>query len=389
MSRGLILILSIYFIFPPGSRAQVNVRLFSSRTPESAVFSVSSGRYELETYQGIKIGISGDEPVLISRFNGKLAVKTRSEKGVVCDSILLRGMTGKDSFSVRLNGKDHIKQYYSGDLRCFPDLGTILLINRCDIETYIAGVVRAEGGSGKNEEYFKTQAILARTYMYRYFNKHKADRYNLCDDTHCQVFSGLSGDPEINRAVLKTKGLVILSRDSSLIISAFHSNCGGETALPENVWLTGMPYLKRVTDPWCLSSVDSKWEKRVSLREWTVLLKSLGYAGGTVDPSLFTFIQKSRQDYYRAGSFSVPLRVIRAEMNLRSTFFSVSADGDSLILRGKGYGHGVGLCQEGAMSMAGKGFGYRQIIDFYYNGVLVTNIKNAVFLDRDSTAGVP
>ncbi len=389
MCRGLILLFSIYFSISPDSCGQVSVRLFSSRSPESAVFSVSSGRYELDTYQGVKIRVSGDESVIISRFNGKLAVKTRSEKGVICDSILLHGMTGGDSFSVRLNGKDHIKQFYSGDLRCFPDLGTILLINRCDIETYIAGVVKAEGGSGKNEEYFKTQAILARTYIYKYLDKHMADGYNLCDETHCQVFNGLSGDPAINRATLETRGLVILSHDSALISSAFHSNCGGETAIPENVWLTGMPYLRSVTDPWCVSSPDSKWEKRVSLKEWTGLLKNLGYSGGTNDPALFTFIQKSRQDYYRAGSFTVPLRIIRTEMNLRSTFFSVIADGDSLILKGRGYGHGVGLCQEGAMSMAGKGFGYRQIIDFYYNGVLVTDIKNAVILDRDSTAGVP
>ena len=78
----------------------------------------------------------------------------------------------------------------------------------------------------------------------------------------------------------------------------------------------------------------------------------------------FTFIQKNRQDYYRTGSFTVPLITLRTELNLRSTFFSVFADGDSIILKGRGYGHGVGLCQEGAMTMAEEGNNYRQIIRF-------------------------
>jgi stage II sporulation protein D len=67
-------------------------------------------------------------------------------------------------------------------------------------------------------------------------------------------------------------------------------------------------------------------------------------------------------------------------MNLRSAFFSVYAVGDSIILKGRGYGHGVGLCQEGAMMMAAKGFDYRAIINFYYSGVTISDIKNAVIL---------
>ena len=71
---------------------------------------------------------------------------------------------------------------------------------------------------------------------------------------------------------------------------------------------------------------------------------------------------------------------MRLDLNLRSTFFSVFASGDSMILKGRGYGHGVGLCQEGAMVMASKGFSYREIINFYYSGVIISDIKNAVAL---------
>ena len=98
------------------------------------------------------------------------------------------------------------------------------------------------------------------------------------------------------------------------------------------------------------------------------------------DPSVFNFFQGSRLPDYKTGSFTIPLRTMRSDLNLRSTFFSVYANGDSIILKGRGYGHGVGLCQEGAMVMAAKGFNYREIINFYYSGVIISDIKNAVTL---------
>lgn len=65
-------------------------------------------------------------------------------------------------------------------------------------------------------------------------------------------------------------------------------------------------------------------------------------------------------------------------LGLRSTFFSLKVEGDSVYFDGKGYGHGAGLCQEGAMVMAEKGFDFRQIINFYYEGVIVSDINNEV-----------
>jgi stage II sporulation protein D len=128
-------------------------------------------------------------------------------------------------------------------------MATLVLINTCDVEKYVAGVVKAEGGSGKNLEYFKSQAVIARTYMYKYIDKHLSDGYNLCDNTHCQAFNGSSADSILNEAAMETKGLVILDKDSTLIISAFSSNCGGETSSSEDVWLSSQPYLKKVIDP--------------------------------------------------------------------------------------------------------------------------------------------
>jgi stage II sporulation protein D len=381
--------LKIYLVFflvimGGAAKAQVKIRIFSSQSPESAVFSVTGGEYNIDLLNGVIIGVQKDEPVIIARFNGKLAVKKRNETGFFCDSLVFSGKTGADSFSLRINGKNPVKQYYSGDLQCFSDLGKLVFINTTDVEKYIAGVVMAEGGPGKNLEYFKTQAIIARTYLYKYFDKHLTDRYNVCDDIHCQAFNGLSADTLLTSGALETSGLVILDKDSTLIAAAFSSNCGGETSSAEDVWLFGQPCLKSVVDPYCVTSRNATWRKSFPRSEWINYLKKSGYSDQGTDSSEFIFPQLTRLSEYKSGSFQMPLTKMRMDLNLRSTFFSVSAEGDSIILHGRGYGHGVGLCQEGAMTMALRGFRYPAIIDFYYSGVKISDIKNAVVLPSNT-----
>jgi stage II sporulation protein D len=170
-------------------------------------------------------------------------------------------------------------------------------------------------------------------------------------------------------------------------MSAFHSNCGGETSSSEDVWLTGQPYLRSVNDPYCVTSRNATWRKSYPLDEWVSFLRKSGYKENADNPAAFNFLQDSRLPDYKTGSFSLPLRTMRMDLNLRSTFFSVYSIGDSIILRGRGYGHGVGLCQEGAMVMALKGFKYSDIIAFYYYGVSISDIKNAVILPSSTLYG--
>jgi stage II sporulation protein D len=179
---------------------------------------------------------------------------------------------------------------------------------------------------------------------------------------------------------METRGQVILDKDSVLIISAFHSNCGGETSSSEDVWLSDQPYLKSVFDPYCKTSRNALWQKSFPESEWVSYLRKSGDREQLSDPSQLTFSQEERLTDYKTGSFTIPLRTIRSDLNLRSTFFSVTATGDLVILKGRGYGHGVGLCQEGAMMMAVKGFRYWDIINFYYSDVIISDIKNAVNL---------
>jgi len=376
MFKKLLFIQFLLILFPPIGSGQVKVRIFANKPASSGVFTVTSGKYELDIYDGKTMSMTIGEPVILAKYNDKIAVKTNGLQSFICDSLIIRGLTGNDLFSFRVDGSTKNRQFYGGDLQCLPDLGILVFINICDTEQYIAGVVRTEGGTGRNKEYLKSQAVLARTYMYKYLSRHRIDGYSFCDNTHCQAFNGISTDTLIKRAALETKGLVIIDRDSNLIISAFHSNCGGETSVSENVWLSGHSYIKKVIDPYCTKSPHATWKKTMPLSDWVAYLKKSGYTGSGAEAPSYNFSQLTRQNDYIIGSFSIPFRQIRNDLNLRSAFFSVFRDGNIITLKGRGYGHGVGLCQEGAMVMAARGFKFNEIIGFYYSDVSITDIKN-------------
>lgn len=355
---------------------QVDVRLFAGYKSDTIVFSVTAGEFQINYFQSNEALLVKGQKAIIIRSGAKLVIRSSEDHfWIISDSLRITGITGTDLFSLSVDNTGKLTRNYSGDLRCKSDLGTILLINTCDIEQYIAGVMKAEGGSGRHPEYFKTQAVIARTYMYGHLNRHALDGYDLCDDVHCQAFNGLTDDPLIIKAALETKGQVIIGVDAQPITAAFHSNCGGETLASEDIWLRGQSYLKKVKDPYCTSSRNSRWSKSISVREWIDYLKKSGMTSVQADKALLNFNQQVRMINYKAGSFSIPFNQIRTDLGLRSSFFSVKVKGDSVILSGRGYGHGAGLCQEGAIVMATKGFDYRKIIGFYYQGVTIQNFS--------------
>jgi len=375
---AVLLLVHPFNLFPEDTiPSQIRIRLFSETDTDIIFFYPVSGSYNMTLFPGYTREVRSGETVVMMEYNGRLAVRSTGSRALIADSIFFTGLTGDERFSLSLNNGSKQQFICSGNLHCLPDMETILLINICDIEEYVAGVVRAEGGTGKNEEYFKTQAVITRTYTYRNINRHSADRYNLCDGTHCQVYHGITSDSTIINAVRHTAGRVIVTSDSTLIISAFHSNCGGETSPSEYVWVISVPYLTSVKDPYCTTSGNATWEKKVSVKEWRNVLAGYGYTGNTDVASGFVFNQNSRTMHYTIGSFRIPFYVLRNALGLRSAWFSVYAAGDSLLLRGRGYGHGIGLCQEGAMVMAGKGIKYEDIIRFYYPGVQIIDVRDA------------
>ena len=224
----------------------------------------------------------------------------------------------------------------------------------------------------------RAQAVVARTYAYRNTDRHMLDGFNLCDDTHCQVYPGVISETNLIDACRSTAGKVETDSDSMLIISAFHANCGGQTAASSDVWVSAHPYLIRVTDPYCISSPSARWVRILPATKWNDFLKLKGIAPGGPAPVITSpQAEAKRTRYLIIADKTVSYEEIRIGLNLRSSFFTVIPGADSVIIRGRGYGHGVGLCQDGARVMASQGKSYQEITAFYYPGTAVMDVKFA------------
>lgn len=374
MPRCAAITVAILALYVTAAAGQVKVRLFASQMPEFAVFTVAAGQYRLARSKSIGITLNRNDMLVISKYNGRIAVKTRHAEGFAVDTVILAATSDSASFTMRTGAQTGGVQQYTGSLRCWHDMDAMIMVNTCPVDDYIAGTVRTEGGPGRHSEFIKTQAIITRTYLYRYFDRHSRDGYNVCDNTHCQAFHGITADAAIHRATAQTGGMVITGADSALIISAFHSNCGGTTARSEDVWVSHVPYLRSVSDPWCTSSRNAVWERRFTLAQWVGYLQREGYGGQTADAHVFDFSPHERAVKYTAAGFSIPCETMRQHLRLRSAYFTVETTHDTVILKGRGYGHGVGLCQEGAMQMAAAGKQAGEIISFYYTGAKITSL---------------
>lgn len=165
--------------------------------------------------------------------------------------------TANDRVEVTFNRDDHGRRLYGGTLTLQPNAyGTYTLVNHVPIETYLRGVVPHEIGVSAPPTTIEAQAILARTYALRNLRRFEIDNYQLCADTQCQVYWGLSGAaPESDRAIAATRGLV-LTYNNELVDALYSSTTGGVTAPFNDVWNgADRPYLKAVID-----SVHNVWD---------------------------------------------------------------------------------------------------------------------------------
>ena len=102
---------------------------------------------------------------------------------------------------------------------------------------------------------------------------------------------------------------------------------------------------------------------------------------------IYNFDQENRKAFYIHPSLGVPLRDLRKEFKLKSSYFSTKLDGQEVVLSGRGFGHGVGLCQEGAMGMADLGLDYKQIALYYFNKIRIINYYESQFFKQKKDVG--
>ena len=250
------------------------------------------------------------------------------------------------------------------------------IINHVELENYVAGVVDAECGGFANQSYFEVQAIICRTYALYNINKHGKEGYNLCDQVHCQVYKGKTNNSDILMACYLSNNKVIIDKDSNLISAAFSANCGGQTVNSEDAWTKPHTYLKTVKDSFCIYQKNALWQVRMPATQWlNYLAEKFQYP---IEDSLkrfaaINFKQPSRKVFFDEEN-KIPLKNIRSDFSFKSTWFSITPLGDTLQFQGRGYGHGVGLCQEGALKMCRLQYPYMDIIHYYFKDVEVINL---------------
>jgi stage II sporulation protein D len=270
------------------------------------------------------------------------------------------------------------RRYWS-DVHFSSDGKKILILNYVEQAKYLEGVVESESGGGQGIEYYKIQATISRTYALSHIDRHQSEGFNLCDLVHCQVYHNRSLRNEfIPQAVKETKNMVLVDANIRLITAAFHANCGGQTANSEDVWTKELSYLRSVKDPFCTDRVQATWTKTIDKEKFVAYVKTKNASAlkhHSTQEMNFYYSQNNRKIYYSGEGYRIPLKKMREDFELRSTYFSVSEVDEKIILNGRGFGHGVGLCQEGAMKMAELGYSFLEILRFYYTDVHLIDLQ--------------
>jgi SpoIID/LytB domain protein len=268
------------------------------------------------------------------------------------------------------------------------------------LENYVLGVVRAEGSMESQPEALKALAIAARTYALKNLGRHAKDGYDFCSTTHCQRFtvrsprvsnpdaSGLSdgrASDTLSAAVRATEGQVLLDSGGRTIDSYFGASCGGETADIATLWGTApAAHLPGVRDEFCESGPHAHWTDMITRNDLLRALQSDSRTnvGQRLDKIVinkrdatgraeFITLEGEQRKIVRGWDFKIIVGRVLGWNLLKSSRFEISRSGANFVFRGRGFGHGLGLCQEGAHVMAARGASYQRILEKYFPGTSV------------------
>ena len=364
-----LLILCILILGSAAHADRVKVRLFSNNSIDQIAISFDLGTYNIYADDTILIEpeVGVGKSIELTPLGQKVHVTIDGYNYGNHNTIRF---TANDTACILcLNPRNIKHRTYEGDLLVKVNKnGKLLLINDVEFETYIAGVVQSEI-YGDNPDIFRVQAIISRTWAMKNINKHKAEGYNFCDQVHCQAYLNRCVRADIMLGTMLSSGMTIVDEEGKLIETPFHSNSGGQTANSEDVWRSALPYLRSVPDTFSYHMRQSEWVKVIDKDKWLNYFANkhkIDIQNDSLRNELLTFSQSER----KVRLCDVPLTRIRNDFQLKSTFFSVIYDSIShrLTLSGHGFGHGVGLSQEGTIRMVNLGIDYDSIIHHYYTG---------------------
>lgn len=353
------------------------------------------GNYDIIGDSTLITNIWDDQSLLIKRSGDRIKVIKNDKTLGFFDSISILKKDHSDH-SLRLQclapSSKKSRRYQDNFIITPEENSGLKLINQVAINNYLGGVIESEGGGGKHIEYYKVQAILSRTYALGHLTKHKSEGFHLCDRVHCQAYHNmLIHTPTIKDAVSATSGVLMLDKRLRLAQGFFFANCGGQTSEADFVWNNPVHHCKSVVDTFCIKSRQATWTKKINASEWrNYLVNHFGYPinDSILGPLIYNFDQPARKAFYLFPQLGIPLRDIRIKFKLKSTWFSCHKVGNEVVLTGKGFGHGVGVCQEGAMGMAKHGFNATQILNFYFTDIRLMNYHNWTYYKQKSNPSI-
>jgi len=265
------------------------------------------------------------------------------------------------------------------------------------LEEYVEAVLSREAPPSFHPEAISALAVAVRTYTLIAIAAPRDPDYDLVAGVDDQVFEGVENIAGIFRdAAEATRGEVLYYRNG-LARTVYHSTCGGRTESAAAAWGTDFPYLRSVWCDDCRESPAWRWEYRMSQAEGKRVVLALGVrAGGDLGMEITARTPMGRASRVRLASAGT-VREVKASSfrraagytRVKSLWMEIAPSADGWKFTGKGYGHGVGLCQWGANGKAKRGMGYREILARYYLGTHVASLPGGVGPFAPNPGGVP
>jgi len=293
---------------------------------------------------------SGVHVAEIRALSGTMVVRV-GPRAVKAPELTVTGRTGGPAeFLLAVPGK--ITRHYRGTLELKPSSGALVAVITMDLETAVASVVAAESLSGAPIEALKAQAVAARSYFAAGKGRHSG--FDFCDTTHCQFLREPPASGSAAEATSATRGLVMVYQFQPFA-AMYTRSCSGRTRTPVEVGLPAGSYPYYSADCKYCREHPAHWQSRISARDATTLRSSN-------EPARLIIVR-------RLGWSTAP-----------SNNFTMRNEGDQVILKGTGQGHGIGLCQSGAAAMAKEGANFQQILSHYYPNAAIVSLERTAAL---------
>ncbi|MFH1504871.1 MAG: SpoIID/LytB domain-containing protein, partial [Candidatus Omnitrophota bacterium] len=373
-------------------------------------FTISSGKkiFKAQADKFYNIIFEEDKLVIkdykqgfvLENFSGPLQIASLTVKEIKGAFYILDVISGKGNFWHKKTDRA-----YRGDLEVLTAKGKLTLVNILSQEEYLYGVLPAEIPRLAPGQSLRAQAIAARTYTFKNLGRHKNQGFDLCADVHCQVYQGIFSEFfTTNKAVDDTRSL-IMTREDKLIEVFYHSNCGGclgsdvfgldkdygcrmdfeqgvtpNSPYQEEMWFLEQPRFF-CSDP---NQSKNRWQRVYDSEDFKLAfgfdLESLKAIEPLEKGNCFRYKKMSIVSKDKTETLGTSFKIRKYFDNLKSSAFkfevksSLEGKPEMLFFWGAGFGHGAGLCQEGAMEMGKQGYSYQEILQHYYPSIELKKI---------------